>query len=158
MLDLISPCDLETAIPPSFLHISAHPVALPLIAFNSPCHGSTHNYIVSVFLAPQIPLVMRLHTLTNFGVDPTKPFYTKCHDSTSCSSSLTGYPTVPKNLSPLVPTPTHSPNYMLPTFLLNWMITEEGTSYSDMSVTKYQQRSATSRKSEGNKNSGIYKL
>jgi len=35
------------------------------------------------------------------------------------------------------------------------MITEEGTSYSVTSVTKYQQRSATSRKSEGNKNSGI---
>jgi hypothetical protein len=38
------------------------------------------------------------------------------------------------------------------------MIIEEGTDYSETSVTKYQQRRATSRKSEGFNISDIYNL
>jgi len=87
-----------------------------------------------------------------------KPSTQPQHSSTSGSSNLTGYTTVPKDLSPLVPTPTHSPNYMFPAFSLDCMIIEEGTDYSETSVSKYQQNRATSRKSEGLNISGIYKL
>ena len=63
------------------------------------------------------------------GDNRNKPFYPTRHSSTSGSSNLTGYTTVPKDLSPLVPTPTHSPNYMFPAFCLDCI--EEGTDYSE---------------------------
>jgi hypothetical protein len=47
---------------------------------------------------------------------------------------------------------------MFPEFSLHGMIIEEGTGYSETSVNKYQQRSPSSRKSEGLNISGIYKL
>jgi hypothetical protein len=80
------------------------------------------------------------------------------HGRTSCSSNLIGYPTVPKNLTRLVPCNTHSPNYMLLAFCLDCMNIEEGNDYSETSVTKYQQRRAISRKSEGLDITGIYEL
>ena len=83
------------------------------------------------------------------GVDTIIHFYSARHDSTSCSSNLIGYPRVSKHLSPLVPSPTHSSNNMFPAFCLHCMITEEGTGYSETSVTKYQQLRATSGNSEG---------
>jgi len=71
---------------------------------------------------------------------------------------MIGYPTVPKHLSRLVPTAIHSPNYMFPAFSLDCMIIDEGTDYSETSVTKYQQSRPTSQKSEGLNILDIYKL
>jgi hypothetical protein len=67
-------------------------------------------------------------------------------------------PRVPKNLSPLVPTYTHSPKHMYPAFSLVCIINEDGTDYSEKSISKHQQRRVTSRKSESLHISGIYKL
>ena len=84
----------------------------------------------------------------------TSPSTQSRHGSTSCSSNLIGYSTDTKKLSPLVPIPTHSPNYMFPAFCLD----STGTCYYETPVTKYQQRRTTSRNSEDLHFSDIYKL
>jgi len=87
---------------------------------------------------------MQLQAITNVykpfppstWLPPNQLIYPTRHSSTSWSISLTGYPTVPKHLSSLVPTPTHSPNYMFPASSLDCIIIQEGTDNSETSVNK----------------------
>jgi len=161
---------LETAIPPLYLQISAHPVSPPLDPFNSTnitlaieAHSNTlflYSSPLTLFRGVTTPYLQSFLTFSSLALASTLPNLSTQlrHSNTSCSSSLIGYPTVPKHLPPLVPTATHSPNYMFPAFSLDCMVIKEEIDYSETSVIKYQQRRTTSRKSEGFNISDIYKL
>jgi hypothetical protein len=80
----LSPFCTRTAIPPLFLHLSALPVAPPLVTFNSLCPPKAHKQ-TQLLYSPSSnslygwdytlpPMFLKLF-LTCPGVDPTRPFY-----------------------------------------------------------------------------------
>jgi len=161
---------LGTAIPPLYLQISAHPVAPPLDPFNSTnitlaieAHSNTlflYSAPLTLFRGVTTPYLQRFLTFSSLVLASSLPNLSTQHVMAALRAPATWLvtPQYPKHLSQLVPTPTHSSNYMFPAFSLDCMVIKEEIDYSETSVIKYQQRRTTSRKSEGFNISGIYKL